>query len=259
MTALALALGLLVGVSLGLLGAGGSVLTVPIFVYVLGIAPRPAIAMSLAVVATIAFAGFLLHWRQGNVRIRLALTFGAFAVVGALIGAQLVRFVPERFQLALFGVVVVTASVLMLRDARRDERLIRASGVNVRGPTSVALEPRSFLLLGVEAFFIGVLTALVGVGGGFMIIPALVLLCRLPMQQAVGTSLLVIAMNASSAFVGYLGHVAIDWGVVLPFIAVAIGGTLVGSRLGRYVPQVKLKQGFAGMLLLIGIYVLVQR
>ena len=257
MTVLGLALGLLVGLTLGLLGAGGSVLTVPIFVYVLEIAPRQAIAMSLAVVGVTAFVGFLSHWREGNAQIRLALTFGMFAVAGALVGAQVARFVPETFQLALFGVVVATSAALMLRGAPGEAG--RAPGGGGQRSWVGRLDPRSLALLGVEAFLIGVLTALVGVGGGFLIVPALVLLCKLPMSQAVGTSLLVIAMNASSAFLGYLGHVVVDWGVILPFTGVAIVGIAIGSRVVRYVPEARLKKGFGWALLAVGIYVLVRR
>ncbi|MGH7664619.1 MAG: sulfite exporter TauE/SafE family protein [Gemmatimonadaceae bacterium] len=277
MSPLALALGLLIGLTLGLLGAGGSVLTVPIFIYVLGIEPKPAIAMSLAVVGTTAFAGCLAQLREGQAHVRLALTFGIFAIVGALAGARLALRIPETVQLVLFGIVVMTSALLMLRSGNTDRRNARdgvdspraadAAAVGAEGARApeegggvfVLPRGRRLALLAAQALAIGVLTAMIGVGGGFLIVPSLVLLYGLPMREAVGTSLLVITMNALSGFAGYVGHVAIDWGVVLPFIAAAIVGILTGSRLAPRVPQALLKQGFAVMLLAVGVYVLVRR
>lgn len=241
MLGLGLALAALIGVTLGLLGGGGSILTVPVLVYVLGVAAKPAIAMSLPVVGITSLVGAALHWRLGNVRVSTALTFGVMAMVGAFVGAKLAGFLSGAAQLALLSVVMLAAAASMLRGARRESE--------IRTPTKHAL------LLAV-ALGVGVLTGLVGIGGGFLVVPALVLLARVPMRLAVGTSLLVIAMNSASGFAGYLGSVHIDWVFLAGFTGAAVAGALAGTALVARVPQVALKRGFAVFLLVIGGFVL---
>lgn len=216
MLILGLALAALIGLSLGLLGGGGSILTVPVLVYVLGFAAKPAIAMSLPVVGVTSLVGAALHWRLGNVRVATALTFGVLAMAGAFAGAKLAVFVSGAVQLALLAVVMLAAAVSMLRRTR----------VESDAPAS----PRPALLVPV-ALGVGVLTGLVGIGGGFLVVPALVLLARVPMRMAVGTSLLVIAMNSASGFAGYVGTVHVDWGFLAGFTAAAVAGALVGAAL----------------------------
>ena len=244
MTALGLALAALVGLTLGLLGGGGSVLTVPILVYVLGFGAKQAIAMSLGVVGTASLFGSLAHWRSGNVDLRTAFSFGAFAMCGAFLGARLAAFVSGPAQLVAFAVVMVLAALSMLRG-----RVGEADA----GPRTPPL-----LTLAMVGAGVGALTGLVGVGGGFMIVPALVLLARVPMRQAVGTSLLVIAMNSAAGLSGYLGKVEVPWGFMAAFTAVAVGGIVVGARLVRHVPQAALKRGFAVFLLVVGGFILFQ-
>lgn len=269
LTLFGLLLALLVGATLGLLGSGGSILTVPIFVYALGVAPKPAIAMSLAAVGTTTIVGFVSHWRQGNVRIPTALLFGAFAMVGAFSGARLAMRIPSDVQLVIFAVAVLVASVLMLRNASRDLRATRqvetsavtpASGV-AADTVAVAMpaELRARASLAALGLVTGALTSVIGVGGGFLIVPALVLAGGLPMRQAVGTSLLVITMNALAGFAGYLGLVPIDWEIVGGFTGAAVVGIFVGSRLASRVPQARLKQAFAVLLLAVGVFVLLRR
>jgi uncharacterized membrane protein YfcA len=243
-TALGLALAALVGLTLGLLGGGGSVLTVPILVYVLGFGAKQAIAMSLGVVGTASLFGSLAHWRSGNVDLRTAFSFGAFAMCGAFLGARLAAFVSGPAQLVAFAVVMVLAALSMLRG-----RVGEADA----GPRTPPL-----LTLAIVGAGVGALTGLVGVGGGFMIVPALVLLARVPMRQAVGTSLLVIAMNSAAGLSGYLGKVEVPWGFMAAFTAVAVGGIVVGARLVRHVPQAALKRGFAVFLLVMGGFILFQ-
>jgi len=243
-TALGLALAALVGLTLGLLGGGGSVLTVPILVYVLGFGAKQAIAMSLGVVGTASLFGSLAHWRSGNVDLRTAFSFGAFAMCGAFLGARLAAFVSGPAQLVAFAVVMVLAALSMLRG-----RVGEADA----GPRTPPL-----LTLAMVGAGVGALTGLVGVGGGFMIVPALVLLARVPMRQAVGTSLLVIAMNSAAGLSGYLGKVEVPWGFMAAFTAVAVGGIVVGARLVRHVPQAALKRGFAVFLLVVGGFILFQ-
>jgi uncharacterized membrane protein YfcA len=241
---LGLALAALIGLSLGLLGGGGSILTVPVLVYVLDLAAKPAIAMSLPVVGITSLVGAALHWRLGNVRVPTALTFGLLAMIGAFAGAKLAGFLSGAVQLVLLAIVMLAAAASMLRGTVRS-----------RGEAETTAPPRLALLVPV-ALGVGVLTGLVGIGGGFLVVPALVLLARVPMRQAVGTSLLVIAMNSASGFAGYLGSVDLDWGFLAGFTTAAVVGALVGTALVALVPQAALKRGFAVFLLAMGGFVL---
>lgn len=238
-----LGLAALIGLSLGVLGGGGSILTVPIFVYVLGFGAKPAIAMTLPVVGTTSLIGAVSHWRQGNLDLRVALLFGAVAMTGAYLGARLAFLLTGAEQLAILGVVMLGAAVSMLRG--RPE-----------GDASLPRRPMPVILA--AALAVGVLTGLVGIGGGFLAVPALVLLARTPMKQAVGTSLLVIAMNSAAGFAGYLGQVEIPWGFLTSFTAVAVVGILAGTRIVRYVSQQQLRRAFAIFLFAMAAFVLYQ-
>ena len=241
MIALGFALAAAIGLSLGLLGGGGAILTVPVLVYVLGYAAKPAIAMSLVVVGITSLIGGTLHWRLGNVRVGMALTFGLFAMIGAFAGAKLSMLLSGGVQLVLLALVMTVAAASMLRRSPRD--------AEPKG----SWRPALFVPV---ALGVGVLTGLVGIGGGFLVVPALVLLARVPMRQAVGTSLLVIAMNTASGLVGYLGTVDLDWSLLAGFTAMAVVGALAGTALVAHVPQAALKRGFAVLLLLVGGFVL---
>lgn len=251
MATLGFTLAALVGLSLGLLGGGGSILTVPIFVYLLGFDAKPAIAMSLVVVGTVSLLGSIGHWRAGNVNLRVALIFGSVAMAGTYLGARLAMFFSGPAQLALFAAVMLLAAYFMLRDAR--PRTARPS--DDPAPHTARMP---FGLIVVEGIAVGVLTGLVGVGGGFLIVPALVILGKVPMKEAVGTSLLVIAMKSLAGSAGYLGQVEVPWGFVAGFTSVAAIGILAGTYLVRFVPQAALKRGFAVSLLVIGTWVLYQ-
>ena len=246
---LGIVLGFGVGIVLGLLGGGGSLLAVPIFLYVFGFAYDPATAMSLAVVAMSAFVGFLTHWKQGSVNLGIGVPFGAVAMVSAFFTARITDRVPDAVQLLLFAVVALTAAVVMLVDS------FRAASYSAASPGIPHFTP----LLGLEALGVGALTALIGVGGGFLILPALVYLAGVPVKEAVGTSLLIISLNAVSAFVGYIGEVPIDWTLVGSFTGVAAIGTILGTRLSRHVPQVRIKQGFALLILTLGSYMVIKQ
>ena len=241
-----LLLGFPVGIALGLLGGGGSILAVPIFLYVFRFAFDPAVAMSLAVVGMSAFVGFLGHWRQGSVNLRIGLPFGMVAMTGAFVTARLAGRVPDGMQLALFALFALTAALVMLFDSLRTVKADAVSGGT----------PHFTPVLGVEAVGVGALTALIGAGGGFIIVPAMVYLARVPVRQAVGSSLLIITLNSLSGFAGYIGRVPIDWPLVGVFTGVAAVGAMIGARLNRYVPQVRIKQAFALLILtLLGIEV----
>ena len=243
MSLLGIVLALVVGVVLGMLGGGGSILTVPIFVYVLHYDPKSAIAMSLPVVGLVSLVGVVGHWRAGRVAMRMALVFGVVAMIGARTGAWLATFVGGTLQLEIFGAVMLAAAVFMFRSAATSDPGEEEARTHM-------------LVLAPIGFVVGMLTGLVGVGGGFMIVPALVLLARVPMKRAVGTSLLVIAMNAFAAFTGYLGRVPMDWPVMASFAALAIAGIVAGSWLVRFVPQQMLKRAFAMLLVVMGSWIL---
>jgi uncharacterized membrane protein YfcA len=251
MTVVGATLALAVGLVLGLLGGGGSILAVPIFLYVFHVPPKPAIAMSLVVVGMSALVGFLTHWRQGTVNVRIAAMFGVLAMAGAFAGARVARFVPAPVQLTLFAAFAFMAAIMMLRDALRGPRAVAAA--------SDGSALRFSTLLGVQAVAVGVLTALIGAGGGFLIVPALVLMANVPVKEAVGSSLLIIAMNASSGVAGYLGQVAFDWRLVAWFTGVAAVGAIAGTRFMRRLPAARIKQGFAIMILVLGTYLVIRR
>jgi len=240
--------GVLIGAALGLLGGGGSVLTVPIFVYVLGFSPKEAIAMSLAVVAATSALGAGGHWHAGNVNVRIAIVFGGVAMLGTLFGVQMARFIPGTAQMVIFGAVMLTAAVFMLRGrpAADEQR-----GEGVAGPvvTAAKVVPGGLL--------VGTLTGIVGVGGGFLIVPALVLM-RMPLREAVGTSLLVITGTCVVGFLGYLGHVSLDWIAVALVAAGTLPGIAMGSYLHRFVPQTILRRGFAVFLVVMAAFIFIE-
>lgn len=235
MLLLGLALASGIGVALGLLGGGGSILTVPVLVYVMGVSAKSAIAMSLPVVGVTSLVGAMLHWRLGNVHARTALLFGAIAMGGAYAGARLSSLISGPLQLVLLALVMLPAAIAMLRGnaAAREQQRSNAS----------SSERRSLIVP--AALLVGLVTGVVGIGGGFLAVPALVLLAGVSMRQAVGTSLVVIAMNAASGFAGYVGRVPIDWSLLGFFTAFAVIGALVGVALSHRVPQTALKRGFA--------------
>ena len=246
MMILGMALALLVGLSLGLLGGGGSILTVPLFVYVLGFEAKQAIAMSLAVVGATGLVGAVRHGQIGNLNLRVALIFGPVAMVGTYLGARLSVFFSGTAQLVLFAVVMLAAAIFMLRDPQ-------AEGGSRE---SVVAHPVALLtLVVVEGLVVGVLTGLVGVGGGFLIVPALLLL-GLPMKQAVGTSLLVIALKSFAGFAGYLPQVEVNWEFIAGFTAMAIVGIWIGAHVVQFVSQRVLRRTFAILLFVMAVAIL---
>lgn len=243
--AIGYALAAVIGLSLGILGGGGSILTVPIFVYAMGYAPKVAVAMSLPVVGVTSLVGAIGHWRAGTFDLRAALAFGPIAMIGALAAARLSRHVPGLVQLTLLGIIMLVAAVVMLRG----------SSTELSGN---AARPRQPLLLGAAGLGVGIVTGLVGIGGGFLFVPALVLLAGLPIKTAVGTSLLVIAMNTAAGALGYQTQVDIPWTVVGIFSAIAIAGSLAGARVVAYVPQRALRRVFAYFLFAMAAFILYQ-
>jgi uncharacterized protein len=243
----ALALGTLIGAALGTLGGGGSILAVPIFVYVLGFDPKNAIAMSLAVVGVTSLAGATAHWRAGHVNVRVGVMFGAVAMVGTYAGTRLAAFLDGASQLAIFAVVMLTAAAFMARNRRREAETVAAPSPRF-GTTAVIVA---------EGLLVGMLTGVVGVGGGFLIVPALVLL-GLSMCDAVGTSLMIIAANCVVGFYGYLGHVTMAWTSMAIVTAGTLPGIWIGTSLHQMVPQRALRRGFATFLIVVAGFILYQ-
>lgn len=247
MLAAAIVPGVLIGAALGLLGGGGSVLTVPIFVYVLGFAPKPAIAMSLAVVGATSALGTASHWRAGHVNLRVAMLFGGVAMLGTAIGVRLSTFIAGTTQLLIFGTVMLIAAAFMASRRSPVSQAAAGSPPPARA-SALAVVPGGLL--------VGSLTGLVGVGGGFLIVPALVLL-RLSLRDAVGTSLLIITGTCLVGFFGYLGQVRPDWAAVAMVAAGTLPGIALGSYLHQFVPEWLLRRGFAAFLVVVAAFIVV--
>ena len=235
-----------IGLSLGLLGSGGSILTVPVLVFLLGQDEKTAIAGSLVIVGSIALAGGLQFLRAGFIQWRSVLTFGLPGMLGTYLGAFLAAYVSGVMQLALFALVMLAASYFMLRPP--DLQHVDAA-------------PRATWKIASDGLIVGIITGLVGVGGGFLIVPALVLLGGLGMHQAVATSLIIIALKSFSGFYKYLDvlekqSLELDWHTLLVVTALGIAGSFAGSRLARRLPQDKLKRWFGYFLIAMGIYIL---
>ncbi|MFJ8849303.1 sulfite exporter TauE/SafE family protein [Streptomyces sp. NPDC102437] len=248
MTALVVAASLLIGVSLGILGGGGSILTVPILVYLAGQDTKEAIATSLFVVGVTSLAALIPHARAHRVRWRTGLLFGAFSMVGAYGAGRLAEYIPGTALLVVFALMMLATAFAMLRKPRNDRKKTR--------PAHGDLPLKH---IAVEGLVVGAVTGLVGSGGGFLVVPALAILGGLPMGIAVGTSLLVIAMKSFAGLVGHLSGVAIDWPLALTVTAAAVIGSLAGGRLAGRIPQDALRKAFGWFVVVMGVFVLAQQ
>lgn len=244
MIALTVALAVFVGISLGLLGGGGSILTVPLLVYVAGQEPKQAIATSLLVVGVTSAVGAVTHARAGRVRWRMAAVFGAAAMAGAYGGGRVAHLIPGNILLIGFAGIMIAAAVAMLRG-RRDV----ADGAAGRVPIA------KIVLLGAA---VGLISGLVGAGGGFLLVPALALLGGLPMPAAVGTSLVVISMQSLAGFAGHLSGEAIDWGLAAMVIAAAVVGSVIGGVLTAHIDAETLRRAFGWFVLAMAAVVLAE-
>lgn len=235
-----------IGLSLGLLGSGGSIITVPVLVYLLGQDEKLAIAGSLFVVGNIALAGSLQYVRGGLIDWRNVLVFGVPGMAGTYFGAVIAAYVPGIVQLAFFAVVMLLASYMMLRPVKL---------------TEAARAPRETWKIAIDGLLVGITTGLVGVGGGFLIVPALVLLGGLTIHKAVATSLVIIALKSYSGFYKYMDvleqqDLELDWQTLLLVTALGIIGSFAGARIANRMPQDRLKKGFGLFLIVMGIYIL---
>lgn len=231
----------LIGLSLGLTGAGGSIITLPVLVYLAGVPPREAVGLSLLVVGAAAAAGAVQRWRAGDFHPRAALLFGLSGMGGAWLGAKFTCLVAPELLMAIFAVLMlaVAARMFLSRD----------------GDTSIPPECRPWRCLAAGGGT-GILTGFLGVGGGFLLMPALVKFARLPLRMATGTSLAVIALNSAAGFAAHLGAGPVDWKLAGLFSGLAVAGSLGGNAVASKLPLKRLRQGFAAMILLTGSAVL---
>jgi len=261
MEILGFVLAVIVGISLGLIGSGGSILTVPILVYIMGINPVLATAYSLFIVGSTALVGGVQSALQKRVDFKTVLIFGIPSIAAVYATRMwLVPFIPsELFTLGslvitksialmlLFAVVMILASVSMIRPGKNKE-------IDENAPRVY-----NYPMILLEGTVVGLLTGLVGAGGGFLIIPALVLLARMPMKLAVGTSLFIIAAKSLIGFIGDLqGSEIIDWKLLGIFTAFSVAGIFIGILLSKKIPGQKLKKGFGWFVLVMGIYIIIK-
>lgn len=250
---LALAFALLIGVSLGLLGGGGSILTLPILKYVVGQEAHVAIASSLFVVGVTSLASLYPHAKAGRVRWQTGLVFGAASMLGAFLAGLVAKKIPAEILLVLFAIMMVITAVAMLRGKKE-----RASACSPDLDPTAAPPSLPIIKVLLEGLAVGGITGLVGAGGGFLVVPALVLLGGLPMNIAVGTSLLVLAMKSFAGFAGHASNVTIDWSVLLPITGMALVGSLVGARLVSKIPASTLRRAFGWFVIVMGVFMLAQ-
>lgn len=258
------ALAALVGISLGLIGGGGSILTVPILVYVMGINPTLATSYSLFIVGSTSLVGAFNNYRSGNVEVKTALLFGISSISTVFITRKLIipiipinlitlgnfTITKNMVTMVLFALLMLAASIAMIKSGNKKE--IPASSNNKK---SLLRNMPRLLLYGIG---IGLATGLLGAGGGFLLIPTLVLLVGLTMKQAVGTSLLIIALNSLIGFTGDLGNFDLDWKLLLTITTIAIAGIFIGGYISKKIDGSKLKKAFGIFVLVMGIYILIR-
>lgn len=262
----AIGAGLLIGLALGALGGGGSILAVPVLVYLLGQSPAQATTGSLVVVGLTSVVGAVAAYRGGNVRLGPGLAFGFIGIAGAVLGAKAATAVPEPVLMALFALLMLLVGALMVRRLRRHRQggqgprpALDDPIVSFGGERGFVCDcPRALKLL-VTATLVGALTGFLGVGGGFVVVPALLLAFDLPMPEAVGTSLVVITVTSATALVARAGAGATpEWTPVLVLTGVAAVGAILGARIGDRVDTIRLQAAFAVLVLVVAMYTTVR-
>ncbi|MFN3926604.1 MAG: sulfite exporter TauE/SafE family protein [Pseudanabaenaceae cyanobacterium] len=263
-------LGLIIGISLGLIGGGGSILATPVLIYVMQVEKKAAIAMTLVIVGVASVIGVISHWLQKNVNWQAVVAFSPSSMVGAYLGARVATlpFVIPEVQLVILGVMMVIAAIGMIRRKPEEvlvpvpeqiEELAEAAVVVSVPAKKDGFHIPRWLKIALEGFGVGFLSGLVGIGGGFLVIPALVLLGNLPMKEAVGTSLVIIALKSATGFAGYFGSVTISTELMVSFTFVASLGIILGSYLSRFVSAEQLEKGFGYFVLAVAAIVLIKR
>ena len=250
---------LIVGLVLGLIGGGGSILTVPIFVYLIGLNPILATAYSLFVVGVTSIIGAFQNFKKGLVDFKTAVIFSIPAFIAVyLTRLYLVQMIPDVvfnlgdfnmtkaiFIMVFFAIIMLMASFSMIKKGQNSVKTTEAKSKEFNYP-----------LIAVEGIVVGILTGIVGAGGGFLIIPALVLLAKLPMKKAVGTSLLIIAVKSLIGFLGDLSNLHINWPFLLRFTSISIFGVILGVYISKFISGEKLKKGFGYFTLTMAIYII---
>ena len=250
---LTLSLSIVIGLLLGLLGGGGSVLTVPMLVYLLHIEPKLAIITSFVVVGVSSLMALLPHARRGTVCWKSGMYFGATGMLGAFCGGRLAGHFSGEMLMSLFGAISLLTGILMLRRSKT----VAASQHPAQRLKVCPLQV-PYLRVLFDGFFVGAVTGMVGMGGGFLIVPALTLLVGLPMQGAIGTSLFVIVLNAIAGLSGYSQFVTLDLNLTAVVAAGAVVGSAIGGMYSSHVNPVLLRRGFAVLVMLVAVYTLWQ-
>ncbi len=252
---------ILIGLSLGLIGGGGSILTVPVLVYIFGVDPVLATSYSLLIVGATSIVGAFSNFRKKQVSISTTLLFGLSSITTVFLTRKyLIPNIPHHLfsignfevthgilTMLLFAALMVPASLSMIRNGKAIEEPEKTTGGK--------FQTGKLLLLGM---LIGIVTGLLGAGGGFLLIPTLVIVVGLPMKKAIGTSLLIIALNSLLGFTGDLGHFDIDWRFLLEIMGMAIIGIIIGSALNKKIKPQSLKKGFGWFVLIMGVYIIVK-
>jgi uncharacterized protein len=239
----ALLLGYVIGLVLGLLGGGGSILTVPALVYLVGQTPQVAITASLMIVGTNSAVGAMFHRSQGTLNWRVALAFGGTGMLTAYLAAGFSKHFSPTLLLVLFALLMVMIAMLMIFRPCVAHQLDKEA-------------ERNWLIVIAAGAVVGILTGILGVGGGFLIVPALVMLVGLPMQQAVGTSLIIIAMNSVAGLLGHLGEGALDMHLITIFVVTGLLGTYCGTKLAKHIESKLLQRLFAFFILGLALFLL---
>jgi uncharacterized membrane protein YfcA len=238
-------LAICIGISLGLIGSGGSVLAVAILIYILDVPPKSTIAMSLLIVGVVSLIGVIPHWQQGNINFQTAVLFSPTAMLGTYLGARIASLPIISSQLQLFALksVMIAAAIFMMRNHGQE------------------LDPSDrhnnyrWLIIPTEGLGVGILTGFVGIGGGFLIIPTLVLLGQTPIKQAVGTSLLIIAFKSVTGFAGYFGNVSVDLNLIILLTVAASAGTITGAYITKFTQPKHLEIGFGFLIIAVAMYI----
>jgi uncharacterized protein len=235
----ALILAAAIGISLGALGAGGSIITLPVLVYVAGIPAHVAISMSLVIVGATSLLGAYLHYRHGQVFLKAVLMLGAAGMVGAFFGSALTHLVSDRVLMLAFALLMISSGAAMLRRKPEPDLTPQCS-------------PPRCLSIGAV---VGVMTGFLGVGGGFLIVPALILFAGLAPKTAVGSSLAIIGLNSAAGFLGHLRYGDIDWLVTTAFLGLALSGMWTGTRICSQISQQALQRTFAWFIIAVGVVI----
>ncbi|MEO7524527.1 MAG: sulfite exporter TauE/SafE family protein [Ferruginibacter sp.] len=249
---------LFVGISLGLIGGGGSILTVPLLVFLFGINPILSTSYSLFIVGTTSLVGAIDNYRKNLVRVKVAILFGMSSITTVFITRKfLIPLIPNKlFTINGFTVTQSWATMILFAAV-----MIMAANAMIRNETNTikvnTKKDSNLIILLSYGVAVGLATGILGAGGGFLLIPTLVLIVGLPMKEAVGTSLLIIALNSLIGFTGDLGHFVIDWKFLGVLTGIAVAGIIVGGLLNKKIHGEKLKKGFGWFVLIMGVFILV--